>query len=572
MTMKRIPFACALLTAALTSAWAQNVPLTADQQLRQEQERLRYEQERAKQKQVPSGVDLNTIKPVTPTNVAKGPCSDIKTVQMSGADELYPDEREALTAAFTGRCLAASDIQQLMGEVTKLYVEHGFITTRAYLPEQDLRSGTLRVLVQEGRIEKIEVRGDDAGRINAGLALPVREGDLLNIRDLEQAVDQINSVRGNKVKLDLVPGSKPGQTIVVFNNTASSPIGVLVSADNSGWKSTGRNAVSASLTAGGLLGLNETIGLTACRTVPHTPEKSADSASAYFRLPLGYSTVGLNYAESNYSTGFMVQYGSGPVQSYVKGKSVTSGVTYDRILSRDQNTLHKAIFELSTMNSKNYFEQPQNSVSEFLTANSRRSTTLSAGTTSTWLLPDAMLTVTPQVVIGVDDKSYLAGNTQSSREQPEFSKYTLDVAYNKGFQLGQHEMVWGSVFKGQYSRDSLLSMHQLLIGGQPSVRGFADTTLSGDTGYFWRNDISLKKQFDVAGSSVNTRFYAGYDFGHVSSRNAEAIEGTMSGMVLGVAAKVGQFDVDLSWIHPVSVPTGMTRESGRVLLSLSFRN
>jgi hemolysin activation/secretion protein len=115
-------------------------------------------------------------------------------------------------------------------------------------------------------------------------------------------------------------------------------------------------------------------------------------------------------------------------------------------------------------------------------------------------------------------------------------------------------------------------MHQLLIGGQPSVRGFADTTLSGDTGYFWRNDISLKKQFDVAGSSVNTRFYAGYDFGHVSSRNAEAIEGTMSGMVLGVAAKVGQFDVDLSWIHPVSVPTGMTRESGRVLLSLSFRN
>lgn len=571
MNMNRIPLACALLIATASSAWAQTVPLSAEQSLRQEQERLRYEQERAKQPQLPSGVDLKAIQPAAPESATKGPCSNIKTVQLVGANEMYADEQGELVAPFSGQCLNAADIQRLMGEVTRHYIDRGFITTRAYLPEQDLRSGELRILVQEGRIEKIEVKGDEAGRINAAWALPAQEGDLLNIRDLEQAVDQINSAQGNKVTMDLVPGSKPGQTVVVFTNKASSPVGLQVSVDNTGSSSTGKNSVNATVVTGGLLGANETIGLTMRRTVPHSREKSADSVSLAVSLPLGYSTVGFNHAQSNYSTGFLVDYPSGAVQSYARGSSVTSGITFDRILARDQSSLHKAIFGLSTANSKNYFEQPQNNISQFLSSSSRRSTTVSAGINSVWLLPDALFTITPQLVMGVDDKSYLTGNTQSQREQPEFTKFTFDAYLQKGFKLGQHDMAWGSAFKAQYSPNRLLSMHQMIIGGQPSVRAYSDTSISGDSGYFWRNDISLKKTFDVAGESVKTRFYAGYDFGRVSSRSPGAIDGSLSGVVVGAAAQWNKFDLDISWTRSGSLPNGMERESGRTLLRLNIR-
>lgn len=572
MITKSIPVAGGLLAAMLTSAWAQGVPITAaEQQLRLEQERLRQEQERTRPVQAPSGVDLEAVQPVVPMAQPQGPCSDIQTVRLTGAHALGADEQALLTDDFSGRCLSAVDIQRVLGAVTKHYIDRGFITARAYLPAQDLRSGELRILVQEGRIERMEVRGDDARRINAGLASPVREGDVLNIRDLEQMVDQLNAVRGNKVKLDLLPGSAPGQTVVVLSNTAASPLGLLVSMDNMGSKATGRGSISATVVAGSLWRTNETIGLTLRSTVPHTREQSAHSASLVYSLPLGHWTLGLNLAESRFSTGFILQYPSGGVQSYVAGRSTTYGLSVDRVLRRDQASLHKAVFELSKVDTKNYFEQPQSGVSQFLAANSRQSSVATLGVRSMWLLPNAMFTLAPQLTFGVADKSYLQGINSARQGSAHFSKYTLGATFSQGFQVGGQDMAWNSEFRGQYSPDKLLAVHQMLIGGPPSVRGYLDSSLSGESGYVWRNDVALKKQFQVGADTVQARFYAGYDVGQVRNHDAGAFEGRMSGLALGVAAQWRRVDMDVSWNRPVDRPAWMARETSRVLVRLTYR-
>jgi hemolysin activation/secretion protein len=570
MTLNKIFQVCGLCIALAPSAWAQTVPSSAadaaSQQLRQEQDRLRFEQERARQQQRPSGVDLKVPEPGASRAREAGPCINIRAVEIAGADEMYPDERASLVAQYQGGCISASDIQALMGAVTKHYVERGFITTRAYLPEQDLRSGVLRLLVQEGRIEKIQVRGDDAGRINLAWALSAREGDLLNIRDLEQAVDQINSARGNKVKLDLVPGSKPGQTMVVFNNQASNPLGIQFSLDNQGAALTGRESASAILTAGGLLGANETISLAIRRTVPHTTEKSADSVGISYSLPVGYSTVGVNFSESNFSAGIMVPNRASPI--ILRGASSTMGLSLDRMLARDQSSLHKAVLSLSSVNSKNYADDV------LLQVNSRRSNTLAAGTSSTLVVADGLLTVSPQLVLGLNDQSNLPVglNTQSDGVQAQFTKYTLDASYSKGFRVGQHDMAWGSLFKGQHSAERLLSSQQILIGGLPSVRGYVSNILTGDSGYYWRNDVSLKQQLQLGTALFNTRVYAGYDIGHVSSHDPQAAQGRLSGVVLGTAAQFPNAELDLSWTRADKLPAGMSRESSQVWLRLTLRN
>src|SRR3546814_8032413 len=78
---------------------------------------------------------------------------------MEDADELSPGTRRRLVAPDLGRCVTVDDIERLLGEVTKAYIDRGYATTGAYVPEQDLSSGRLRIEVVEGRISRIEVDG-----------------------------------------------------------------------------------------------------------------------------------------------------------------------------------------------------------------------------------------------------------------------------------------------------------------------------------------------------------------------------------------------------------------------------
>jgi hemolysin activation/secretion protein len=45
-------------------------------------------------------------------------------------------------------------INQLTNTVSDWYISRGYITSRAFLTEQDLRSGELRLAILEGRLEK----------------------------------------------------------------------------------------------------------------------------------------------------------------------------------------------------------------------------------------------------------------------------------------------------------------------------------------------------------------------------------------------------------------------------------
>lgn len=552
-----------LTVMAQTSAEIQEAARQGDRLLRQEQERLRFEQDKARREQVPSGVDLKKVLPPVDVSKAAGPCHNVSTIDIKGADMMDSDDKAFVVRNFMGRCLAAPDIAKLMGLVTTHYIERGFVTTRAYLPGQDLGRGTLELLVVEGRIERLVVEGDPNKRINLDLTVPAMAGDLLNIRDLEQAVDQINSISANKVKLDILPGSVPGKSVVVFRNVVGSPVGFQMSADNQGSASTGRNSVSSTLTLGGLLGLNENLSLTLRSSSPHTSAASSDSVSVGLTLPDGYATYGLSASVSNYSTGLTTNLGRNMVAS---GQSTTLGLTAERVMARDQDSRHSAIAELSNTEGKNYLDDA------YLQISSRRATTLSAGLKSSMTVAGGFLMIKSAVALGLNELGNLpAGvNAASDGPQAEFTKITADVYYDKRFALLSQDWGWTSTFKGQYSKDTLLNSQQILIGGIPSIRGFSTNVLSGDSGYYWRNELALHKQFSLGDVSTKTKFYAGYDTGYVSSNSIDGGHGRLSGVVIGISAQIKSATVDLSWTRADSLPAGMTREADQTWIRVSF--
>ena len=78
-------------------------------------------------------------------------CFAIQHIELYGADSLPAPDRERLLKPYIGECLGVSQLNALLKVITDYYIDKGLVTSRAYLPQQDMSKGHLQVLVVEGK-------------------------------------------------------------------------------------------------------------------------------------------------------------------------------------------------------------------------------------------------------------------------------------------------------------------------------------------------------------------------------------------------------------------------------------
>ena len=144
-------------------------------------------------------------------------CIPIDAIKLVGSGDLEHREIRQIRDQYVGKCLSIEQIRAVVREMTNYYVESGYITTRVYLPEQDLSEGILQINIQEGIIEDIEVVGSKrSSNIDFFPAnLPLRRRNTLNLRDIEQSTDHYNKLKSNNTNIAL----KPGNTDIPHQNT-----------------------------------------------------------------------------------------------------------------------------------------------------------------------------------------------------------------------------------------------------------------------------------------------------------------------------------------------------------------
>lgn len=555
-----------LLAALLAAAGAQAQVTPADISRQNDaaerllQERLRQEQERARDAAGPRPQGGAVVTPPRVTVPDLGvACRDIQVVRISGATRLKDAEREAIEREFSGRCLKVGDLEAILARITKWYVDAGFVTTRAYLPAQDLRTGTLEVTVVEGTIEKFEVDGPrPKAQFPAG-AFPKGPGELLNLRDLEQGIDQINRLGSNAAQLDLQPGSTPGQSVVIVRNPSTRPVRLFLSYDNLGTGATGRNSASATVSFDSLLGFNELVSLTRRQSIlgegNHANRANALAAS----IPWGYNTFSLDASESTYDNQITTAGGT-PLLS--EGRTTTVGLTLDRVLYRDAASRISGAARLGTQDSRSWLG------GQFLTVASRKLTTLDVSVSGfTALLGgigNARLGYTRGLHLlgGLDDPPGLPDDLPHAR----FGKATLDLGFNRRFHVGDQPLLWASQLSVQQAQDTLFGSQQIAIGGVSSVRGFLVTSLAGDSGAYWRNELGVP----LAAAGVTGRAYVAFDAGNVRNRAPGAPSGSLSGATLGVSAQWHALSFEAFVSRAVSLPSTFTREPARAGVRLSY--
>ena len=157
----------------------------------------------------------------------------------------------------SGRCLGSAGINLVMKRVQNAIVARGYVTTRVLAEAQDLRDGILTLSILPGRIRGIRFAEGTSSRANAWNAMPARPGDLLNLRDIEQGLENFKRVPTAEADIQILPGDDPGESDVLVTWKQDFPLRLTLSANDGGSKSTGKYLGSVTVSGDHLLALND---------------------------------------------------------------------------------------------------------------------------------------------------------------------------------------------------------------------------------------------------------------------------------------------------------------------------
>ncbi|WP_236905497.1 POTRA domain-containing protein [Collimonas arenae] len=107
---------------------------------------------------------------------------------------------------YDGACIGKGGLNLIVKRLTNLILQRGYSTTRIGIPEQDLTGGVLKLVLVPGVIR--EIRFSDPTLYGTWRsAFPTGSGQLLNLRDLEQGLEQMKRVPSQDVDMQIVPAT-----------------------------------------------------------------------------------------------------------------------------------------------------------------------------------------------------------------------------------------------------------------------------------------------------------------------------------------------------------------------------
>ena len=228
-------------------------------------------------------------------SLAAGNCLTINQIKVSNTNKYFDKEILKITQKYLGQCLNIDDIQNIVRDITNLYVNMGYITTRVILPEQDISLGHLQLEVVEGYIEAIDIANKHK---SIPPFIPLKINKVLSLRDIEQTYDHYSRVSSNDVNIIIQPGEKQGASRILIVNTPKKKWKVKAGIDNSGSKHKGEILSYTNLTGENFLGLNETYMFNVKRSVDDPTIRYSNSKSILFSLPFEYYDLSYQYNSS----------------------------------------------------------------------------------------------------------------------------------------------------------------------------------------------------------------------------------------------------------------------------------
>lgn len=461
----------------------------------------------------------------------------IDKIELVGADTDEFSKIKTYLKKYEGKKMGIQGIQLVISRASNLLLDQGYVTTRILLEEQALNTGTLRLILLPGKIEAIRF-SEENPRSNWKTAFPTRPGRILNIRDLEQGLEQLKRITSREVDFQITPGSREGQSQVIIKSVQKNPLHFTMSVDDSGSKATGKIQLSSGIVIDNAGGVNDILRV----NVNHDGEKRGGfyGTKGYginYSVPYGNWTYTLSANQYEYHQTVDAGYD----RFVFSGESEETRLHIEKLINRRQNSKTSIEMGLILKKSHSYVNDTEIKIQE------RKTSTAQFALSHRKYIGQDLLDVRLGIKKGMP---WFNAQEDPAEEAPELPTlryliFNIDTTYIAPMKLGKASGQYKFSLSGQYTKDELYAAECLSLGGRYSVRGFSgEETIMGDSGMYIQNEISLPLKH-------NQQIFAGLDYGLVRGYNtayltSRGMMGTAVGM-RGTLGKNSQYELFAGW-------------------------
>jgi hemolysin activation/secretion protein len=397
-----------------------------------------------------------------------------------------------------GQTLTYAQLQGVAQKVAQIYLDKGWMAY-AFLPEQDVTSGVVKVQIIEATMGKIELQVDTKQRISDAHIRQIfntlqTPGEALRPQALDRAMLLASDLPGIALKGGLREWSSDRSSRdVVLESVAAPLFSGEVSLDNAGSRSTGQERALAILSLSSPMGRGDQATLTALTS------QGSNYLRADVSWPVGYAgwRLSLYDAHLNYhlvSPEFL--------STRANGASNTMGLSasYPVVRSTDRN------LNLNLQAERKVFDNQANGVTE----SQYKSSAWTTGVSGNW--NDAQDGFTTGGVSWVQGLLNLNGSPTQSRDAAgaqtagRFGKWRYSLSR---YQLFSSDLTGVASLTGQIANKNLDSSEKFSLGGDPGVRAYPNGEGVGAQGQL----VNLEMRWRVSNASTLVGFY---DWGHIT--------------------------------------------------------
>ncbi|WP_256737500.1 ShlB/FhaC/HecB family hemolysin secretion/activation protein [Pseudomonas sp. dw_358] len=531
----------------------------ADESLRLYQEHQRENEERLLEQRLRQ-LKRSAPAPAAPDDTLAGSdhaCWQVSGLQITGNQRLSSARITSVAVPWLQPCMGVSQINQVLKAITTLYLEAGYVSSRPYLVRQPEDGQPLEIMIIEGFVEAIEISDPDLP-LSLSSAFPGMLGEPLQLRDLEQGMDQLNRLRAFDLTADVGPGEfEGGSRVVVRPRSKPSRWQLQGSLANSGSDSVARQRTHLSVSLDSPTHSNDLIGLSYAQSLKGVGESRLVAVN--YQIPYGRWTLRADAIRSE-SDSLLTQR-SQFLHSELAGQSVN----VDRVLWRDGQSLINGHLKWS-------HQKRANRIGEFVMRHQALDLERADIGLSAILIGEETRFGQSMWTLGGSYAWGLKGAARFANDvEPRFEKYHVSGRWQvRGKGLSRPWFLI-SQLDAQYSSDRLPDLEHLGLTGPGAVRGFRDTSANSASGIVWQSTLTLPGLRMPIGEIVP---FLGLDAAvakhhHQDAKLVPSVQ-RLAGATAGVTLHWRDSRLRLSYQHALRNSHAIRLEPGFWLTELSF--
>lgn len=409
----------------------------------------------------------------------------VKKIAFSATEILSAEELASIARKYEGKELGLSDLNEMLDEINQLYYAKKVITAKAILPPQKIIDGIVHVQLIEGHYGDFRIIGNahtnDEYILNR---IFLGKGRLVRVDELEKNLTYFNRTNDISLKAELVPGKEVGATDCIIHVEEPPVRETVLYTDNAGSQDSGLYRLGALIVNNSLNGGRESL------VISPTLTRGTLAGSISYSQPIDNrgTKLGISYGKNT------LKITDGELESMdVDGNSEDLSLNLSQPLNVTSNVKTEAIVDIHHKLSETDFSGKN-------------------------LLHTVLNTYTAGYSV---QQNLKGGSWYANISGTHIRGSQKDVYSNENFSRGNITLIRQQVFSGkqiftfrtsaQYSNSKELpSTEQFSLGGISTVKGFKETLISGEKGYYLGVEYSIPVD-----DTINGRVYLGFDHGAV---------------------------------------------------------